>query len=164
MEKIMRIGGHHAVWIYDEVYSSEFWIIWPVNQAQLSAFVRDRYEIDDLDEDDVWDMRTAGLRDTRTNVIAMRDWIDDAESISLLAHECFHATHQTLANAGAIVGRKYSDPNEHYAYYLSSLLRRALKAIRKAVVNERKRVKQKDYKGGKRTRARRTQKPRKRIQ
>jgi len=73
-----------------------------------------------------------------TAVIALRKWEGNADTIAVLAHECFHAAEWILQRSGfpppaALPGEPW-EAWEDMAYLLQRIMRRALGKLPKAQV------------------------------
>lgn len=115
---------------YDEMYNIKYTVFVGGNSCQaFKCFAKELgIHIDDyIMENDA--LGTTFFRDESICI-----WVEDispsALHISVLAHECYHATNMALQWRGVAPAKDSDD--EHYAYYLSYLIEKIITEFRNA--------------------------------
>jgi hypothetical protein len=115
--------------IVDEVYGSHIFFLWGGTSQEMAEDVKKNF-------DSAYDGATDFVarcwevpgRDPHTVVILLPEWdeIWSPKSISTLVHELFHAVEYILNFHEVEHGESLSEP---WAYYLDSLVRRAMEIL-----------------------------------
>lgn len=117
--------------IHDECWAIDLWLIWPAGVAEVDYFLRRQFGIEERTKDSGFVGRFVEVLenngDETGGVIALRRWKRDPYHISILVHECLHATHFFLDRRGLTMT---DDTDEAYAYLLDSLTRRCLEVLK----------------------------------
>ena len=114
---------------YDEVWKANVWLVWPAKNAQIVKIIRRdlgmKWEPPDAD---TWAGKCLLIEPKRrgsVQMIVLRGWSLSPESISTLAHECFHAAEYILS--GKV---EHCDAtSECFAYLTDSIMRRCLRLL-----------------------------------
>lgn len=112
----------------DPVYNFAFLLLWDITPDQFRAFVTKHFPASDEDIDDDWSGYTMRVTNDKidAHIVAIRNWHGTPWDYSVLAHECFHVTHNVLSGDGI----ELSDTTkECYCYLLDSIVRRALELM-----------------------------------
>lgn len=117
--------------IHDECWAIDLWLIWPAGSADVNHFLRCEFGIEEKTKDSAFVGRFVEVLesngDEHGGVIALRQWKRNPYYISVLVHECLHATHWFLNRRGLTMT---DDTDEAYAYLLDSLTRRCLEVLK----------------------------------
>jgi hypothetical protein len=115
--------------ITDEVYGSQIFILWDADAAEMAAGVKEVFDAD-YDGDDDFKARCwqVTCSDPHKVVIMLPEWrgVWTPDAISTLVHELFHAVEYILGYHEIEHGTGLNEP---WAYYLDSLVRRAMEAL-----------------------------------
>lgn len=124
----MKARKPRVTGFYIETWKANVWLVWPCNSAQLIKIVKKQLGRKVEMEDDEWAGRCLDIpcRRGRVRLIAMREFRMTPDSISTLAHECFHAAEFILENK---VKHDSALTSEVYAYLTDSILRRCLRIM-----------------------------------
>jgi hypothetical protein len=123
---------------------AHIYLLWPCSALELRRFLMGKFSVDP-GERDSWEGKcvTNDKVDEKsgypTAVIALRKWEGNADTIAVLAHECFHAAEWILQRSGcsppkALPGEPW-EAWEDMAYLLQRIMRRALEKLPKAQVD-----------------------------
>lgn len=123
---------------YDELYLHHFVFILNVKTdkeldriLQKYPKARDAYAIEKAKDKDLLVSNVGGITVTNDDhtgtlvVVVKQD--EEREFYAVLAHECFHAVSNVFNARGVEYDPRNDASNEHFAYYLSHLIDKALK-------------------------------------
>lgn len=124
---------------YDELYLHHFVFVLNVaSDKQLDKILKERYpaayevyKIELAKDKDLVIAKVGGFAltndaHTGTLVVVVKQK-KDSEFSAILAHECFHAVSHVFNARGVEYDPRNDASNEHFAYYLSHLIDKALK-------------------------------------
>jgi len=118
--------------ITDNCWDAELYILCPVTDKELDAFLLSEFQIR-KDSEGPFDGRFVEIFDDSGvelgGVIALEKWRGTPEDYSVLVHELFHAVSFFLRGRDIKLSSK---TEEVYAYFLDSLFRRAVQKLRGA--------------------------------
>ncbi len=133
--------SHWHYWSFDRVYEVNRALIWPIKQGKdLNKYCLSQVGCTSKmeDEDYVEGVTANFLARIKkgcpmsfhpTVIIALRDWKNKPESAGLLAHEIYHLTSQVYSYAGVGADPSLHSANEHWAWYIDSVVREFTAAL-----------------------------------
>lgn len=111
----------------DEVYGSDFVLLWNATPEQLNRHILSKYDKSyDGDSDFVGRCIETHELKRHTIIIMLPEWRRTAQGISILVHELLHATERALTCRDI---EHTAETSEAYAYFLDSLTRRCLNIL-----------------------------------
>jgi hypothetical protein len=115
-------------WFYEACWKATIHLLWPVTPKQIEGYLKRNYAINEYRASEDAAGRCIEIESTagHAHIICLTDWTLDPKHISILSHECLHATEQILSKRGIILGDTTS---EAFCHLQDSLLRRCLDLI-----------------------------------
>lgn len=114
----------------DEVYGSQFVLLWGGTPEQFKRHIQSRYDKHyDDDCDFVGRCFETDEPQVHTIIVMLPNWRAGwraANQISVLSHELFHATEYELRYRGI---EHTAETSEAYAYFFDSLIQRCLEIL-----------------------------------
>lgn len=111
----------------DPVFGSHFVIMWDGTPEQFSRVIKQYYDASYDGEGDYvgrcWDTDAPACH---TVIIMLPQWRRSAHNISILVHECFHATERALLFRDI---EHSAETSEVFAYFLDHLVERCLNIL-----------------------------------
>lgn len=115
--------------LIDEVYGSHIIFMWAADTDEMAAYIKDMLD-KEYDGDTNFMARCWQVteRDPHTVIVMLPEWqgVWTPMSISTLVHELFHAVEYILNYHEVDHGEGLNEP---WAYYLDSLVRRAMEIL-----------------------------------
>lgn len=117
--------GLKEAWFYCPLYRFRIYLVWGGSAKQLKKYMKREMDVPfDKIETDGRCIELLSDGSGWAHVIYVRDFKINPRWISVLGHECFHATEQILAQRSISFDSKKS--NESFAYLLEYIMQECL--------------------------------------
>jgi hypothetical protein len=118
----LRFKGHWCYQFWEPTFRVDVHLIWPVNEEQRKAYIRERLHTDDAGElSTAWFGCVSDVGPMNVQVLSLRKWKNDSNGNGKLVHETFHVANNILRSRGVLFSNDSAADNEAYSYLTQSL-------------------------------------------